>query len=484
MKRLPFLIPLAVALMALAACTSSSGSRWMPPEPASPEAVWQPPQASPALPAVPVPAVPPALPPPDKPISLDIVLNVALKNNPRTRAAWAQANSAWADLGSRKSAYYPTLDIGGAFARSKQSTGSFSTEVLSTYGPYAALNYVLYDFGQRKANAESAQAAFLASGFAHNAMLAEVALEVEEAYYAYLQSLALRDAASVNVKDTQESLKASQERRKAGVATIADVLQAATAASYAKLALQQAEGQIQSMKGGLATAMGLPADIQVTVAELPDVKDAPDVQGDLELLVKQALADRSDLLAARAGTLKAVKDFEKAGADRWPVFTLGASANKYYFYNMPGVNPLDTYSAAVGVQIPLFTGYDLTYKRLKAQADAESAAATSAALSNQIILQVWTSFYDLRTARQQLDTSKDLLASAEESEKVALERYKAGVGTILDLLSAQSSLSSARAQIVKSRADWYVSLARLAHDTGRLDFTEASMSDALSPKEK
>jgi len=219
--------------------------------------------------------VPPALPPPDKPISLDIVLNVALKNNPRTRAAWAQANSAWADLGSRKSAYYPTLDIGGAFARSKQSTGSFSTEVLSTYGPYAALNYVLYDFGQRKANAESAQAAFLASGFAHNAMLAEVALEVEEAYYAYLQSLALRDAASVNVKDTQESLKASQERRKAGVATIADVLQAATAASYAKLALQQAEGQIQSMKGGLATAMGLPADIQVTVAELPDVKDAP-----------------------------------------------------------------------------------------------------------------------------------------------------------------------------------------------------------------
>ena len=455
----------------------------MPPEPASPEAVWQAPQTSPALPAVPTPAVPPVLPPPDKPISLDIVLNVALKNNPRTRAAWAQANAAWADLGSRKSAYYPMLDVGGDFARSKQSTGSFSTEVLSTYGPYAALNYVLYDFGRRKADSESAQAAFLASGFAHNAVLAEVALEVDEAYYAYLQSLALRDAASVNVKDTQESLNAAQERRKAGVATVADVLQAATAASYAKLALQQAEGQIQSLKGGLATAMGLPANIQVTVAELPDVKDIPDVQGDLERLVKQALAERPDLLSARAQSLKAAQDFKKADADLWPVFTLGATANKYYFYNMPGVNPVVNYSAVFGLDIPLFRGYDLTYKKLKAQADADAAAASSAALSNQIILQVWTSFYDLRTARQQLDTSRDLLASATESEKVALERYKAGVGTILDLLSAQSALSSARAQIVKSRADWYVSLARLAHDTGRLDFTEASMSDALSPKE-
>jgi outer membrane protein len=59
---------------------------------------------------------------------------------------------------------------------------------------------------------------------------------------------------------------------------------------------------------------------------------------------------------------------------------------------------------------------------------------------------------------------------------VALGRYKAGVGSILDLLSAQSALESARAQRVQATADWYVSLAALARDTGTLT---ASSSHSL-----
>jgi outer membrane protein TolC len=52
---------------------------------------------------------------------------------------------------------------------------------------------------------------------------------------------------------------------------------------------------------------------------------------------------------------------------------------------------------------------------------------------------------------------------------VALGRYRAGVGTLLDLLAAQSALASARAQRVDARLSWSVSLAQLAHDAGVLD---------------
>jgi outer membrane protein TolC len=66
-------------------------------------------------------------------------------------------------------------------------------------------------------------------------------------------------------------------------------------------------------------------------------------------------------------------------------------------------------------------------------------------------------------------TSNDLMASATQSNEVALARYRAGVGSVLDLLSAQTALADARAQQVLARLEWNTSLAQLAHDSGVLD---------------
>jgi outer membrane protein len=52
---------------------------------------------------------------------------------------------------------------------------------------------------------------------------------------------------------------------------------------------------------------------------------------------------------------------------------------------------------------------------------------------------------------------------------VARERYREGVGTIVDLLVAQSALATARAQEIDARWQWRSSLAQLAHDVGVLD---------------
>ena len=68
-----------------------------------------------------------------------------------------------------------------------------------------------------------------------------------------------------------------------------------------------------------------------------------------------------------------------------------------------------------------------------------------------------------------MHTAGDLIASAQQSSEVARARYKEGVGTVLDLLAAQSALASARAQQVDARLAWSVSLAQLAHDAGVLD---------------
>jgi outer membrane protein TolC len=82
---------------------------------------------------------------------------------------------------------------------------------------------------------------------------------------------------------------------------------------------------------------------------------------------------------------------------------------------------------------------------------------------------VFSAYYSLQTAARRVRTADDLLASASQSAEVALARYKAGVGTILDLLTAQSALADARAQWIENRWIWRTALAQLAHDIGILD---------------
>ena len=85
-----------------------------------------------------------------------------------------------------------------------------------------------------------------------------------------------------------------------------------------------------------------------------------------------------------------------------------------------------------------------------------------------MITQVFVSYYALQTAEQRVATADDLLVSAQQSVQVAAGRYREGVGSIIDLLTAQTALANARAQQVQSRWQWYTSLAQLARDAGVL----------------
>jgi outer membrane protein TolC len=121
------------------------------------------------------------------------------------------------------------------------------------------------------------------------------------------------------------------------------------------------------------------------------------------------------------------------------------------------------------LSFPLFDGFSSRYRTEQAEAQADAAEAQAQGLSQQVALEVWTSYQAAQTAARRVRASKDLLASATQSEQVAAGRYHEGAGSVLDLLAAQSALANARAQDVQARADWLVAMAALARDTGVLD---------------
>jgi outer membrane protein TolC len=134
----------------------------------------------------------------------------------------------------------------------------------------------------------------------------------------------------------------------------------------------------------------------------------------------------------------------------------------------PGYPVGNSYGGALQLRWPLFTGFRDSFDAAQAEEQAKAAAARSESVEQQAILSVWSSYQAVRTAVQRVRTARDLLSSAQQSADVAQGRYKEGVGSILDVLTAQSALAAARAQEVQARADWQLSVASLAHDTGAL----------------
>jgi TolC family type I secretion outer membrane protein len=434
----------------------------------APSQEWKGPLPAAPPPAPADPALLSQLPKPGTPITLRQLVSFALQNSPQTRSTWLSARAAAAGVVSRRSAYYPQIDAQAqlGYSHTTLGKGAFTFDQF-TFTPGATLNYLLFDLGGRSADVGEAEALLEAANLTHNVAIQDLVLRVEQAYYQYLSAKALVAADRETVRNAETAYQAAEERRNAGVATVADVLQAKTQLSQARLVLQQSEGQVATVRGALATSLGVPANLPVDVGELPEDLALRPIGEAVEKLIEQAQAQRPDLARARAQALAAASRQSSIRSRGLPSLVLGAGASRNYFLDSCCVHG-DTYSAAVTLRIPVFNGFRDSADLLQAREQARAAEADAQSVEQQIILQVWSSYQAVKTAELRIGTSRDLLASAQASAEVAQGRYKAGVGSILDLLTAQAALANARAQEVQARADWLVSVATLSHDTGAL----------------
>ena len=463
----------AALLLCLAGCAPGlpGPGGGAPAASSAPHVPWTPPAPS-AAPAEPGPAaagqVPPDIAQRLRQLTASDVVDLALRNNPATVQAWANARAAAAAYGASRSAYYPAVDLGASVTRVKTAATSGRTAVTQTiYGPSATLTWLLLDFGGRGGAIEAARQALLSADWTHNAAINDVVLQVLVAFYDYVASGALVDAQRASVKDAEVNLEATGARRQVGTATIADVLQARTALSQARLALETTEGSRQTARGALALALGVPAnlpyDVDSVTAPVPVAAVADSVDG----LIARAVRDRPDLAAARADAAGAQARIRQLRGARLPSITATGDGGFTYIANRSGGG--GNYTVGLGLSVPLFNGFGREYSQQQAEFLADAARARERSLEQQVTYQVFSSYYSLQTATRSVQTAADLMASASQSTEVALARYKAGVGTVLDLLAAQSALATARAQVVQSRLSWQTSLAQLAHDAGALD---------------
>jgi len=397
-------------------------------------------------------------------------VDLALCNNPQTREIWANSRAQAAQLGVAQSAWLPGL--------SARATGSRIFTEARDYNQNSAaltLSWLLFDFGQRSANVDYARQLLNAALATQDATVQTLFLAALQTYYTAQATQAAVFSAGEAERAASEAFKAADSRYQVGAGTPADRLQAKTALAQATLNRIRAEGDARNAQGALANALGFDAQQKIVLAALPALAPETAFQKDVDALIAEARALRPDLKAAEAQFRAAEANVGYARALGRPTLSLATGPT------WQDVGGVVTQGGNIGltVNVPLFTGFQTTYSVRSAAAQADARAAQRDRLNAQIALDVWKAYQSLTTATQSLLTTSDLVASAEQSERVALGRYKAGVGTVLDLLTAQSALASARLQRIQATLDWNVYRASLAQAMGALDYTLLQGSAAV-----
>lgn len=252
-----------------------------------------------------------------------------------------------------------------------------------------------------------------------------------------------------------------------GTAIPLDRLQAKTVHTQRQIERIRAEGEAARLRGELAALMG---DVSQTAWTLQDDEAAFSQTLDLgravEALIEAARTRRPELRAAEA-TLAAreagVRSAESEGKPRLSAFFDARRQDS-------GTLAATSSNLGVNLTIPLFTGYRSTYQIAAAQTQAELAAAERDRVGNQVALEVWRTFYRLRSETEADSRSADLVESAAAAERVALGRYRAGLGILLDVLSAQANLAQARQGQLQTRLGLRVARAELAQAMGELSW--------------
>jgi outer membrane protein TolC len=412
---------------------------------------------------------------PAKEWTLPELVDEALKRNPATTQAWQQANSLAAQLGVQKALNYPTVSVGaeGGGLHTTQPTASGRNNNNQLYiGPTVRMQYLLLDFGSRKAAQEQARFNLLSQNFNFNQALQSVTLNVMNDYYNL-------DGARVRLENAETALKLADAvyqqaliKKHEGMATVTDLAQARQSVEQYRYNLEGARGEVSTARVALATSLGIPGNAPLTIAPPSDLPSLEILSVQVDQLIDLAFRQRPDLASKYNAWRSQLASVDLAEAKRWPALNMNVGLQRSYYatdHSAPnGVDHQDNASAVLSFSFDLFDGGSKSYQVTSAKALAEAARADLLGSQLGVIADVVTHYVAFKTAAKQVDAAQSLLEASQKSFDSTDISYRHGLKNMIDVLTAQNDLAAARATLATAQTSLFNASASLSNATGSL----------------
>lgn len=408
------------------------------------------------------------------PISLDEAVALAQRNNPSTIQARGQTRAANSAVRSAYGAFLPSLSYSmGRTTQSGQRFDALRNQVVTVSNPsnYSAglsSSIELFDGGRRFAELRSARADVDASEANEVTQRYGIALQVKQQYANILAARESEAAARAQLEQAEAQMRAAVARVQAGAATMSDSLRSLIQVGNARLALLTAQNSVRVGSASLTRLVG--TSFRVTANPI-DTLTVFSTEIDSAAIVSMAL--QGPLVRERELQLRAARANERSARTAY-LPTLDMS----FSYNGSGTNPYGfgsdtTQRFLLGNNLrfslnwPLFNNFNREDQVLRARIAQDNAAAQlrdARLAAQQSIIQ---QFGALRTAEERIRIQQASVAAAEEDLRVIQQRYALGASTLLELLTSQSQLNQARADLIQARQDYRIARAQIEAIIGR-----------------
>ena len=118
------------------------------------------------------------------------------------------------------------------------------------------------------------------------------------------------------------------------------------------------------------------------------------------------------------------------------------------------------------VSMPLFTGGLIENQVKEAAAQEAAAFAQTANIEQALTQQVTNAYLDTITFTQQIKLAEDLVKTAQEALSLAKQRYKLGLGSIVEVTQSEVGLTAAQTRLAEAQYDYKIAEATLLYAAG------------------
>jgi outer membrane protein len=406
-----------------------------------------------------------------RPITLEEAVKLAQQNSPQTIRARNTINANNAAVRTAWGSFLPTLSVsqGANHSGGKQF---FQGQLVDYTGPpwsfsrNVSTSLRLFDAGQRNYQLSAAKANVTAAEADELAQRYTVGLNVAIQYFGALAARESRGAAEAQLQQALEQQKAANARVRAGAAIMSDSLQSIISVGQAQLAILTADNDLQNANAGLTRLVATPFIVTASpgdslVAESFAV-DSAALMGQLESAPTVASAEsavsaaRSSLKASRTSYFPTLSlSGSMGGSKTAPNFDLSQGA----------------YSQSKGFGLSLaftvFNGFTREQNVNNSGIAEDNARATLRDVKLGAQTQLIQYIGALHLADAQMRIQQASVDAALEVVRVQQQRYGLGASTLLELLTAQSQLNSARLALIRARQTARINKANIENLIGR-----------------
>lgn len=406
---------------------------------------------------------------PDRPLTLEDCVLIALERNPQITSSEQGIIGAQAGLTRARSSYYPQLSLSAVEGLTSRTTG------LSTGGGTVGsggsntredldltARMTFWQRGRRESVAQSA-ASLRSTELNHAATEQGLVEQVARDYYGVLATQQLVAVAEEGVASAREHWEQVRARIALGATAQVDIFTAEDDLARAQLDLIDARSSVRTALAGLKNTIAVPLGTSVEVTEAPPPQEwhIPLVQEGVEI----ALENRPDLLASQAALQGSRYALAQAKIRRGPVIDVTGQYVRGYT-DWEARDP--SWNVSLGLSWPLFDGYATKADETAASASLEHSRADSQRLINQVALDVENAVVEAERTRERVAATATSVAAAEARLAAAEGKYQQGVGILLEVIDARLSVTSARANQVRARYDYQIAQVGLQRAVGTL----------------